>query len=810
LDFYDRWKQRRRIIDFVDMLDRALTLVEHPDVQRELEARFQLLVVDEFQDTSPVQLALFVRFHQLAGQSTWVGDRKQCIFEYAGADPELMEAVTGWARAAGGSVDQLLYNWRSRPELVECCNTLFTNAFERHGYSRDEVRTLPKRTPPPGLEALPPLGFWALGATNAEGEADALAEGVARLLADRSATPVHDRTTDEVRDIRAGDIAVLVATNVEAERLAVALAPHGVRSAIARTGLLATPEGVLTVAAIRRLVEPGNALAAAQIEALTGFRGLDPDAWLSECVAFESQRQAARAAGEPRPVAPTTGYLAQVDALQLEIHSLAPTEAVDRVLACLDLASLCRRWPDPDQRLANLDALRALAADYEERCGQNREAATVAGLLRYFDEAAQKRLVRDEEVASDDQHTSSGPDAVTIVTYHRAKGLEWPVVVLASLNRATRRDAFEVSPESDRSIFEPSEPLGGRWIRYWPWPFGPMRTARLQDVAAASTEGLSVAAREERERVRLLYVGFTRARDHLILSARTTATGYKTDWLDELRDNTGAPLLKLPTASQMATAQPAVVIGSGASSLSVPARCWSVAARTSQLAVGEPASRVWFASAPPPLARPPYRITPSQAQATWPDLVPPVPAEIVPTGSRLPLGSGSHSDWDVVGNAIHAFLAADLPDLTHDQRLIRAARLLNAAELSGVLTAAAVVQAGDNLRAWVTSRWPTAIWHREVPVTAVIASPAGARRVVGTIDLLLETPEGAILIDHKSFPGGRDAWIVKAAEFAPQFAAYAEVLRLAGKPVLEQWVNFTIGGGSVRFDAARPPEQVRP
>ena len=98
---YDTWKQRRRVVDFVDMIDRALTLVEQKDVADELRDRIRLLVIDEFQDTSPVQLALFVRLHALADRSTWVGDRKQCIFEFAGADPTLMEALARWVARGG-------------------------------------------------------------------------------------------------------------------------------------------------------------------------------------------------------------------------------------------------------------------------------------------------------------------------------------------------------------------------------------------------------------------------------------------------------------------------------------------------------------------------------------------------------------------------------------------------------------------------------------------------------------------------------------------------------------------------------------
>ncbi len=807
LDTYDQWKRRRRIIDFVDMLDRALTLVSHPDVRAELAQRFELLVVDEFQDTSPVQLALFVRLHELAGRSTWVGDRKQCIFEYAGADPELMEAVTGWALSAGGKVEQLPHNWRSRPALVACCNRLFSLALARHGYAEAEVHTTPKRDDPAELQALPPLGFWALTAKNQAEEAEALAEGVRRLLADPAATPVQDRVTGSVRALQASDIAILVATNAEAERLAEALAPRGVRAAITRAGLLATPEGVLTTAALRHLLDPANALAAAQLEALTGFAGLVPERWLDEQLTRAADKQAARLAGEPATPPPVSDYLARLEPVRAEIHALSPTEAVDRVLACLDLARLCRRWPDPVQRSANLDALRGLASDYEERSSQNREAATVAGLLRFFDEAARKVLVRDEELASDDQHTSTGADAVTIVTFHRSKGLEWPVVVLGSLDRAARRDAFEVSPETDRQRFEPGDPLGGRWIRYWPWPFGSKKTARLKDLAMASPEGAAILAREERERVRLLYVGFTRARDHLILTARVAKAGYKTDWLDQLRDEHGRSLVRLPAAPEVDAAAAEIVIGAEHGLLRVSTRHWVLASDAPVPVVNQEPARPWFSQDTSPRPEPlPYWIAPSRAATEWTELQAPVPSELVAIGARLPLGAGSRPDWDVVGNAVHAFLAADLPELTPGERLSRARRLLAESELESVLAPAALLQAGDQLSAWVNSRWPSAVWHREVAISASVPSAQGRRRLEGTIDLLLELADGVVLIDHKSYPGARDTWRAKAAEFGPQFAAYTEALRFAGKRVLEQWVSFSLAGGAVRleFGPGRP------
>jgi ATP-dependent exoDNAse (exonuclease V) beta subunit len=801
LEAYDGWKKHRRVVDFVDMIDRALTLVDRPDVQEELRSRLKLLVVDEFQDTSPVQLALFVRLHPIAGHSTWVGDRKQCIFEFAGADPALMEAVTTWAARSGGETPRLDQNWRSRPELVEACSTLFAAAFARHGYRPEEIAVEAVRTTPTALSGLPPLGLWWLETTKQEEDAAALAEGVRRLLEAPSATPVVDRSTGEVRDVRAGDVAVLVATNKEAAAVASELARRGVHATVARTGLLSTPEGAIVQAALSTLVDPCDEYSRAVLEALTGFGGQGAEAWLDARIAAVSQRKQAQKNGEPAPASVPSEPVARIEALRPHVETLAPSEALDAVLAATDLAALCARWPDPEQRLANLDALRALTASYEEHCAHQRAAATIAGLLRFFEEAAEEQLVRDEEIASDDQHVGAGEHAVTIVTYHRAKGLEWPVVILSSLDRGERRDAFEVCPETDRAAFDAADPLGGRWIRYWPWPFGPPKKARLKETAAASTEGRSVALREERERVRLLYVGFTRARDHLILAARKAKKGPAVEWLDELCDGERRPLLGLPAAPEGKESAVVEVRGPDGRITKVPARHWLLGTGADTRArLTSVDSHVWFARPDgPPVERPTYWISPSQADSDWPDLAVPEVAEGTSIGERLPLGDAKGVGWDVVGDAVHAFLAADVAGLGAPDRLELARRLLAASNLLALLAPEALVRAGDQLRSWVESRWPGATWHREVPVTAAVGTPHGTRRVQGTIDLLLETPEGVVIIDHKSFPGGANQWTAKAAEFAPQLAAYAHVLTAAGRSVVGMYAHFTIGAGVVRL-----------
>ena len=644
-----------------NMIARGLALAEDEAVGGELARRLERLVVDEFQDTSPLQLALFTRLHFLAGRSVWVGDPKQCIFEYAGADPLLMDAVAAWVGEAGGSLETLPNNHRSRPELVLAFNRVFVPAFARFGTPPASVEVSAARAPVPEQSELPPLGIFWLETKKAAEDASAIAGGVVRLLAGAATTPVVDRQSQTVRPLAPGDIAILAATNAEAEAVAVALEERGIGAALARPGLMRSPEGTLAKAALGWLLDPADALAGAVLDALTGWGGRDPDDYLAARIAA-----VAAAGGErvPEWESDWTGALARV---RTALDHLSPSETLERALFALDAPTLCARWPEPEQRGGNLDALIALAAAYEERCQRQREAATLAGLLRYMDEAATPILTRDEERASDEQHVRGGEGAVTVTTYHRAKGLEWPVVILASLDRAERRSPFDVTPESDSTGFDPSDPLAGRWIRYWPWPFGQQQKAPLALAADASPEGWRVRGRESRERVRLLYVGFTRARDHLILAMRRAKGKAQAQWLGELAGEGGQRLVGLPVAAADGAVD-SVVIGpaqpEGEAPHEVPARVWVLPPATPGRAAAAPLPRRFarpsdLAGRP---ARPGYWIAPSSAADEWPELAAAGAArigQIIPLGGRVDLRRAGAIDWAEAGRALHAFFAAD-------------------------------------------------------------------------------------------------------------------------------------------------------
>lgn len=162
LDQYAAFKAARGLVDFVDQEQAALALFDRPAVADVLAERLAVALVDEVQDTSPIQLALFLKLARLVRHSVWVGDPKQSIYGFRGTDPELIQAVVARiVPATGGRTERLTKSWRARPGLVSFVNDLFAAAFPPHGIPAEDVRILAcARTDLPGQQA--PLAVWTL------------------------------------------------------------------------------------------------------------------------------------------------------------------------------------------------------------------------------------------------------------------------------------------------------------------------------------------------------------------------------------------------------------------------------------------------------------------------------------------------------------------------------------------------------------------------------------------------------------------------------------------------------------------------
>lgn len=521
------------MLDFVDLEQRTLALLEQPEVANIIKEEFDLLVVDEFQDTNPIQLALFFRLAELVKNgAVWVGDAKQAIYGFRGSDPALMDAVI--QTACTEAPRSLNTTYRARPELARIFNDLFVPVFQRElNLRKTDIELKPNRR---SNAALPvPLQFWELRnaqrnsngtpkrLTNAQA-ALALAESIAQLLS--KPCQIEDRASGQLRQLQLRDIAVLCRTNQTAATVAEALRTRGFPLNLGTSGLLSTPEAKLAIACLRRMADLGDTLSTAEIIALEAEQA--PEQWLGDRLEYLSAHPedlGGRNWGlEPPLVNPTIAALQEA---HLRLDQLTPAEALDVALGAGNVFATVSRWGPSEnqsaQRRANLETLRGLARQYERSCAATHNPTTVAGFVFWCDDlAAQNRDLK----AADER-----ADAIHVLTYHTAKGLEWPVVICEDLDNEHRTNLWDITVVQDEA-FNARDPLANRRLRFWPWPFGAHRTgipliAPIENETVAQ-EARAAAAREE---LRLLYVGFTRARDMLVL---TTRSGQPNVWLELL------------------------------------------------------------------------------------------------------------------------------------------------------------------------------------------------------------------------------------------------------------------------------------
>lgn len=744
------------VVDFTDQEHLLLKLLDSPEVADVLRDELDLLLVDEFQDTSPIQLALFLKLSQLAKQTYWVGDIKQAIYGFRGSDTALMQAILGALPQLGGSTRILNQSWRSRPALVHLVNAVFTQTFA-DTLPPEEIALTPQRSE---SLATPAFANWRLAGKNASEIAAAFASGVQKLL--RCNLQIPDKSSGQPRLLEARDIAILCYSHDEIKVVASKLREVGIPVATSQPGLLATPEAHLACACLRRLNDSSDTLASAEIIALADSS--EPETWLADRLNYLE-------AGHNKTLWRESGdnahpLLAQIAGLRSELPLLAPKEALQRLISAGNLTQRVIAWQqDPAKarsRLANLQALLELAQQYEDNRRSARQAATISGLLIWLDEQANDNL---------DAQAEPGVNAVRVLTHHAAKGLEWPVVILNDLNKNIRSRLWGISTQSLLTV-DALNPLKNRFIRYWPWPFGKQKSgipikATIEDSPLAQQFVQSAKA----EARRLLYVSMTRAREMLILLREDKAKQEEwletlgADWLDDTENSSGR--LTLPDGKEISTLH------------------WTLDVPDSLQTVQTPETPLhWFADSEP-RSRQPLNCNPSLLPAGDYRI-----GEQAAIGQRM--GIQGSAEWDVLGTAVHAAIAASFTDAAHRLSVEYVAQILANFGVRAQIDPVELLAQINALHVWIKGRWPDCKPLAEIPVKASLSN---GQILNGRIDLLLETAAGYVLIDHKSFPGGKDQWGKLAQEYGGQLAAYAQAIENAtGNPVLEQWLFLPVAG----------------
>lgn len=498
---YQRHLDARALLDFAGVLERAVHLLKGMDEfahsRYRLEARYRHVLVDEFQDTSRAQWELVAQLVRNWGEGLGasadalapsifiVGDRKQSIYGFRDADVGVLDEAAQFVRALRPDGDPrraISVSFRSAPPLLAFINDAFQAIAGDPLPRRDAFRFRETDRFPVSSDTVEPESALGLIAGQHVSEAaDRVGDEIVRLIA--SAT-VRDRALGTRRQARPADIAILFRSRDSHRAYERALEKRGVATYVYKgLGFFEADEVQDVVAVLRYLADPASDLRAAALLRSRVIRLSDRG------VATLAPRLAA-AILAPEP--PATLALLDpedrdvFDALRRAVpiwrswvDRMPPWDLLSRLLQETAYAYELR-GPGHRQARENLKKLGAMVRRF-----QNRGYATLARVADHLEQLA----VGDESNA-----TIDAQDAVSLMTVHAAKGLEFPIVFIVNINRGTggARAPIRVSPAGD----------GGPSIA-------------IADFQSEADE--DALAREREETKRLLYVAMTRARDRLYL-----------------------------------------------------------------------------------------------------------------------------------------------------------------------------------------------------------------------------------------------------------------------------------------------------
>ncbi|MCX4186661.1 exodeoxyribonuclease V subunit beta [Methylophaga sp. OBS4] len=494
--------------DLLLNLQQALHSKQGGKLAAQIRQQFQAALIDEFQDTDPIQYDCFNTIFAGSGQPVFfVGDPKQAIYSFRGAD--IFTYLN--AKQASEREFNLDTNWRSHPLLVDAVNTLFERVEKPFIY--DDIPFYPVKSARDNTPALTvsgkagaPLEFIWL-----DGEQDVINKGEmeglsASMTAGQIAGLIQQSNQGEVlltdkegnsRALNGGDIAVLVRSHSQAASIQQALRHRGINSVQqSRDNVFQSEQAVMLERVLMAVANPGNdrliaTALATPIFAKTALQiyelQQDDNLWLAQSDFFMSLHESWR----------TSGFIVMLRSL----------------LVKLDVQRRLLQQPDGERQLTNLMHLAELVQAYASRRNSTMEA-----VLTWFasqrqssaaaQDAAQIRLESDEQL-------------VKVITIHTSKGLEYPVVFCPFLwhqGKPKQKPAVMVFHRGEHN-----EACAA---------FGEPGFAEAGPIAAEE---------EKAEDLRLLYVALTRARERCIILWGAAKESQKTAMFNLLHGDLDKP-----------------------------------------------------------------------------------------------------------------------------------------------------------------------------------------------------------------------------------------------------------------------------
>jgi ATP-dependent exoDNAse (exonuclease V) beta subunit len=752
-------------LEFHDLLVLARELLRtSTDARDRLHQRYTHILLDEFQDTDPIQIELAIliaasvqgdppsAWHELPvdeGRLFFVGDPKQSIYRFRRADIALfLEARDRFG--PGGSWVRLTTNFRTVDPILAWINAYFGDSM-----ADEQPRAQPRyealsgvRPPSPGVDHRPVL----LGGPHPDpkvraGELrEAEASDVARAIADirdrPDRWPVHDRHDDAWRPARLSDVTILVPTRTSLPYLREALEYEDVPYRLATGTLVYDTQEVRDLLATVRAIDDSSdalSLVAALRSPLYACSDVDLFTFHAAGGRWDLRRPVPDAVRADHPVRRAIEHLHGV---WLDRWWLSPSDLLERILRERHGFLLGLGDPRPAEVWRRLRFLVDQARAFEEAGGGDLRAFVEWAALQGADSARVHEPLLPE---TDDE-------SVQILTIHGAKGLEFPITVLSGLT---------------------TQPGNARRGVSLVWgDDGTPEVALRKGIATANHEprfDLEIEM-DRHEKLRLLYVATTRARDHLVVSAHHKESGRGTTYASSIWAFFAEHpdlwrVLDLDQARQLQFDGGFVVDPPDAATVEQARDAW-IAARDALLAHGT-VRRVASATS---IARGVDATIDDEDDdgADHDD------DATVPVRRQGRAGSA-------IGRAVHATL--QLIDLAAPT------------DLDAHAARQADVEAIPDLADQVAARVRTALASGAVKLAIAnrhhkelyVAAPVGDRVIEGYVDLLVDAPDGLIVVDYKTDSARTEAEIdAKLAAYELQGAAYAVALEaVTGRSVVD-------------------------
>jgi len=515
---YTRLKRERGLLDFSDLEHELLKLLADKDhnpthTALELRKRYTEILLDEYQDTNSIQEEIFRLLSRDEKNIFMVGDLKQCIYKFRNAAPELFadKRKRYIENAESGKLLSLSKNFRSRAEVIGTVNYLFSSLMTEDlgdiDYDEGEFLALGADFPAPSGERDFETEYFIIpdeeDSDKKEDEARFIARRIEEIIND--GLLVYDKKLGAKRKAEYRDIVVLLRHRQSASLIESALEERGIPAySDSERGYLDSPE-IGTLLSFLNIIDnpyqdiPLIAVLRSKMfgftpDELSEIRLKKKNCWFYDALLASAEDGFLKA----------QDFIEKLDCLRKEAETSSIYKLILTIYERFNLPSLMGLMKNPSLRRANLNLLAQRASEFERTRG--------GGLFSFINYL--ESLKADGKDLSSAKASSEGENVVRIMTIHKSKGLEFPIVFLGDTSHK-----FNIKDLSRSINFHQEAGICLSAVD---------SKMRIKYPSSPSSIFKSILKRELlSEEMRLLYVALTRAKEKLIITSCLNLTAKK-------------------------------------------------------------------------------------------------------------------------------------------------------------------------------------------------------------------------------------------------------------------------------------------